>query len=1352
MTYPVRVSEEQYYGYGDDHTVTLPTGASGQTILLFIGSNGNPTMSTAPSGFTLVDSWTSMDGGSVVRAKVFLYYRVTDGSEGSTVSFTLDADHDVRCRLLRFRNLRAGTVADWLDVNPANSYDGYPYLDWHYPSNFADEEYFCHLGYAFWTGEGIVSSYPTYLEDYRDYDKSTGTDSDVADTTAARFSIYNEFPYSEWYGDAYPITNNWVALAVSLRGDTLGVVNSDLETIYGVGGWVNNAEWGDSFVWQYPEQPTRTLEATYSVFTFPGTLSTLFEDNFTGAAGSVYGHSPDVGGSYYYWWGGTDPSPPQLDGNGWLTPYAAGSSVLFASNVSITSDYYALEATIKFQGEAGSSGQSAEVQLLTSTGDQIVSARLSRYSTGELLVSFSLSGTDGWATHEEWLGDATLLIGNTYTLRVEAAVNEGLAAFWLNDVLLKVSAVGGVTVGPPTALRIYGYDIGQTGSDYNFIFDRVLLEQDSGLVPVSSDYTSTYGLNGVAVSDFSAQYLVALTRVNSSLAPSYQIRTSLSSSVSAAYQVRSVKPSIVSFGLIADSFYISNGESIEVTLPDHEVGDVILVIPLWNSDGWGVFRGTLEGFAEGDGEGGITLLWRRTDGTEGPTATFSIGAGEYIGAKFYAYVLRNVRQGVTQLSDWFAAGVTYYSASPSDNSESFPVLYSGMPSGWVRGDNYLEISFFYDRNTIFLGSYLHSITVTKWQDEFPLFRNTANYSTTQSLVVAGRNTAKATEAEDVADTLDLLFTGTNEGNTSATPVMGVFLILGLEPVGASYSSTYSISQYVSSDFVSLYNSYPLLYLPFEVHYGKQSSRSFVIDYRIDEKSISGFDVSYALPPTLRVGFEVSFAGAVSSDFVVGATLGSTPSYSFDTGYALVSIVRAGFEVAYSDNVASSFEVSSGLWAVPAYGFSATHALVEQRAVAFDASWVLKSISMSFDVGASLVRRVQKSVDVVSALIAKIVEDVEVGFAINNTDQVRAAFDFGYFYSDNSVVLTQTVPSVLVDGRMLDIVSAEVSTDEGGDFWEASFTIGDLADFSVFSVNKAFSLFFCGEEYRLIVDSRAIDRSNPEQVTATIYGVSPAKVYQAPRAALVSKTWDAPTLASEIATELIPALQWQTIDWVIDAGLFGLEEASPLDGVKTLAEVVGAVFESLPDGTMRVRPKYPVSVPNFGAATASFTITDRVDNFSYSEKYTPNKLENLITITDEQDDMQDRVEFIEDEYDKERGVIRVYPAVWRWTVSIRPTGSIRSYAYDGVVTREEEEEVEFVNGVANTSYPVVDIVSAVWNTTDLGSVGFKFYKQELTCSVASDAYSLLKIKYVTQTHNFSIVGTYDTSVQFVVENV
>lgn len=337
---------------------------------------------------------------------------------------------------------------------------------------------------------------------------------------------------------------------------------------------------------------------------------------------------------------------------------------------------------------------------------------------------------------------------------------------------------------------------------------------------------------------------------------------------------------------------------------------------------------------------------------------------------------------------------------------------------------------------------------------------------------------------------------------------------------------------------------------------------------------------------------------------------------------------------------------------------------------------------------------------------------------------------------------------------LELLDIEVTSDEGQYVWAATCTLGDYQQIKSFPFNKPFQVSFGGELYSLVVDSRSIDRSNPQDPRAVVYGVSPIVKYAFPRARKISKTWEAVTQASDIALELIPELVWEVIDWPVPASTFGVQATSPLSAVQQLAAAVGAIVESLPDGSIHVRYKHPTSVPEYGPATKAFTLDDLIDNFSYSEKYQPNKLVNMLVLSDQQTSggSRDTVEFVPDEGDVLNGVLRIYPSVWRETISVHATAAVAGLTHQGIKTRTETETVEFVAGAASVRFPVVSITGTVWKDVDLGALSFQSYDRPLRSAASEGAYSQAEISYQTQWHEYRVSGYLGTQVQFVVEDV
>lgn len=111
-TFPAIVNEAWSTTTSDNtsHTVNIPTGATGDLLLLFTAFDGNPSI-TWPAGYTSLQADTS-DGDSAATTSV--RYRVTDGGEGASISLTSSASERMTAVVLRITNFtgtpEAGTA------------------------------------------------------------------------------------------------------------------------------------------------------------------------------------------------------------------------------------------------------------------------------------------------------------------------------------------------------------------------------------------------------------------------------------------------------------------------------------------------------------------------------------------------------------------------------------------------------------------------------------------------------------------------------------------------------------------------------------------------------------------------------------------------------------------------------------------------------------------------------------------------------------------------------------------------------------------------------------------------------------------------------------------------------------------------------------------------------------------------------------------------------------------------------------------------------------------------------------------------------------------------------------------
>jgi hypothetical protein len=139
--------------------------------------------------------------------------------------------------------------------------------------------------------------------------------------------------------------------------------------------------------------------------------------------------------------------------------------------------------------------------------------------------------------------------------------------------------------------------------------------------------------------------------------------------------------------------------------------------------------------------------------------------------------------------------------------------------------------------------------------------------------------------------------------------------------------------------------------------------------------------------------------------------------------------------------------------------------------------------------------------------------------------------------------------------------------------------------------------------------------------------------------------------------------------------------------------------------------------------------------------------NRVTIANEEGATgsgSDRIEFVADSDDPYRGTVRAYLSLSRPVVLVHTGHASTVVASLGAVTRTEAETVEFIEGQANTRYPVTTVMSIAWQHTDLGAV----IADGQTLVAATPGYSLLRITYTTTSLDWRVALPVDEEVQFV----
>ena len=421
---------------------------------------------------------------------------------------------------------------------------------------------------------------------------------------------------------------------------------------------------------------------------------------------------------------------------------------------------------------------------------------------------------------------------------------------------------------------------------------------------------------------------------------------------------------------------------------------------------------------------------------------------------------------------------------------------------------------------------------------------------------------------------------------------------------------------------------------------------------------------------------------------------------------------------------------------------------------------------------------------------RIYKVVSTQYAILSTDRVTKLANLQYLsvYA-TGVDVIPVEPIIIIGSELVYVQDMTVSADEGNFAYSCEAVLSNYADFPKFLANTPFQVSIQGEIYHFIVDSRSMDRKEVSAPRATIRGMSRTSLLTGAKSKqIIGITIDTAMTAKGIADALIyddtinrsgympPAgeTSWEILDWGLPPYRFGVENQYPLDSVKLLAEAVGGVVESTPEGAVRVRYKHPVAVPKYSDATTDHFILDTTDILSIQERHSPNKKTDSIYVKTFQDiGVADVIEFFDVttvggdlgffENGKPAlsgGFVRVFPAIWRDNVELYTTNSTVELEYLGIENwRPDEwqppdfgwETIEITRSQGSAKYPVCAIQSYGYLTAPAGSLIMQDYSKTFYTSDPNVRFSMIKLKYTTRCHLWKLKAPGGTHLQLCVRD-
>jgi hypothetical protein len=324
----------------------------------------------------------------------------------------------------------------------------------------------------------------------------------------------------------------------------------------------------------------------------------------------------------------------------------------------------------------------------------------------------------------------------------------------------------------------------------------------------------------------------------------------------------------------------------------------------------------------------------------------------------------------------------------------------------------------------------------------------------------------------------------------------------------------------------------------------------------------------------------------------------------------------------------------------------------------------------------------------------------------------------------------------------------------------------LKDVSVFNkclYRSILEIYTGYDTFTFTIDSRTKNRIIGI-TSMTVSGTSLTADLGFPYATPITKMFDS-DLVSNIAIALASpfTLEWNTVDWTMPDNTLSVVDQFPIDIIKTLAEVCGAVVLTTPDNILKVYPKYPINPSEWDDSTAELIISDDTDIISQNEVdeirsghnkirlFNHNIVENesvaieevsIDTITNEEE-----TETTINTYD-DRKKLHVFSVPFNSSLILQTSGGNEvSIKDEGVVSESLTELIEFINGTSKTSKPIYSISYYSWKQKSLGTLTFR---EDGQVSSSVNEHSLLEITYSTKYLQFEVQDPEIEKVQFYVE--
>jgi hypothetical protein len=441
--------------------------------------------------------------------------------------------------------------------------------------------------------------------------------------------------------------------------------------------------------------------------------------------------------------------------------------------------------------------------------------------------------------------------------------------------------------------------------------------------------------------------------------------------------------------------------------------------------------------------------------------------------------------------------------------------------------------------------------------------------------------------------------------------------------------------------------------------------------------------------------------------------------------------------------------------------------------------LLKVFQEKYDESTPVFSMQRESWDILSSLNASFLEKYGISgislvkefgeeYLLTENNFVQKEFTTPYYILEGSTIHYTPTISLTVNGEEIDFLSFSI---EGGlDKYclLVEINVSTLNDYSKFTRLDPVTLIVDGTTYNLFVESKE-KTATPDGYEYRISCLSDTAKLDTPYSDPIIKDYPTNILASVVIQEMADiksiSVENTLVDWYLSPISFSIQEETPLEVIRRIANAVGGILQTKPDGTLLLISEYPVSPQYWETSTPDGVFSLETDVLQLAESTVVNSGHNAFIVTDQGSDSK-IISLEETDVDATTKIIKGFqvpfdeadPFTLQTSGGIEVTITKHLYPITEQVPSDtdEWEIVEFLEKTGKTKYPIyedsagVAIIDYDWIEDDLGTIS---YEEDGTLTVDSiKTESLLKIKYNTKYWKWTVTGIENKYTQFYVPSL